>query len=263
MTVTDEWLVGNPTMNYLNMASSNHLNSTSAVEFDYTLESPLHLVSPVSDFSEYLTTPLFDSSTPMFDASVPMFDGPGVGMDAFFPLFTPPFVPLLDLPSPLPLSLPTATLFQLDPPPISHPVPLPIPAPRTRKSPPTGFRGSSTALLPLDAPVQSRTYVTPSTTSRKRKTVPVERALAKRQRDAPPTPSTASSSSFASPVMEEDELPADLVSAVERKRLQNTVSARRSRARKQEKLGELEGENKVLKRRVEELEARIRELEGR
>jgi cell division protein FtsB len=52
-------------------------------------------------------------------------------------------------------------------------------------------------------------------------------------------------------------LPADIVAAVERKRLQNTLSARKSRARKHARLQELETENEALRARIAELEARL------
>lgn len=126
---------------------------------------------------------------------------------------------------------------------------------RSRKA--TGFRGAATPLIPLEAPIQPRSYATESTTSRKRKTVAIERKLAKRT----PTPA------FSKEEVEEEEIPEDLLEAAERKRLQNTLSARKSRLRKQERLGELEEENRILKgdkltmaRRISELEDMLRGL---
>ncbi|BGP54853.1 hypothetical protein JCM8202_003360 [Rhodotorula sphaerocarpa] len=117
---------------------------------------------------------------------------------------------------------------------------------------PTGFRPVDP--LPLDAPIQHRSSVLPSATSRKRKTAGAERALAKRGRTEIPALEEAGQASPAHPAEDED-LPADIVAAVERKRLQNTLSARKSRARKQARLQELEAENDALKARISELEA--------
>lgn len=124
------------------------------------------------------------------------------------------------------------------------------------KRAPTGFR--QVELLPLDAPIQSRSSVLPSATSRKRKTAGAERALAKRGRTE--TPAAEEAASHGSPALgdgDAGDLPADIVAAVERKRLQNTLSARKSRARKQARLQELETENDALRARIAELEARL------
>ena len=124
------------------------------------------------------------------------------------------------------------------------------------KRAPTGFR--QVDLLPLDAPIQSRNSVLPSATSRKRKTAGAERALAKRGRTA--TPAIEDSALHSSPALVDggaEDLPADIVAAVERKRLQNTLSARKSRARKHARLQELETENVALRARIAELEARL------
>jgi hypothetical protein len=110
-------------------------------------------------------------------------------------------------------------------------------------------------LLPMDAPIQSRNSVLPSATSRKRKTAAAEKALAKRRKsdgdDGTPAPPEQDADALA---VEGEDLPADIVAAVERKRLQNTLSARKSRQRKQARLQELESENDALKQRVAELE---------
>ncbi|EIN12890.1 hypothetical protein PUNSTDRAFT_38965, partial [Punctularia strigosozonata HHB-11173 SS5] len=77
------------------------------------------------------------------------------------------------------------------------------------------------SLIPLDAPIQPRTYLTPSVTSRK--DVPLTFAK-KRAR-------------FDSVEVEEEgdlELDAQDLSAIEAKRRQNTLAARRSRRRKAE-----------------------------
>lgn len=128
----------------------------------------------------------------------------------------------------------------------------------------TGFRGAATKLVPLDAPIQSRNYHVPSATSKKRKTTAVERALLKRQcgTSAPPV-ETPGSAADEEPILDDDaeEIPDDLLAAAERKRLCNTLAARKSRARKQGRLAQLEGENKTLVEENERLKRRVDELE--
>ena len=100
------------------------------------------------------------------------------------------------------------------------------------RSLPTGTRKNITpdALIGVDAPIQKRTYVTPSATSRKE----VPAAFLKKKR--------ARSQAFG----EEDELEEDLsvnpndMDAIEAKRRQNTLAARRSRKRKLEYQRDLE-----------------------
>ncbi|EPQ54947.1 hypothetical protein GLOTRDRAFT_106303 [Gloeophyllum trabeum ATCC 11539] len=110
----------------------------------------------------------------------------------------------------------------------------PAPGQQGRKSRPTGTRKNLTpeALVPIDAPTQKRNYYTPSATSRKE--VP---AVFARKR--------ARSTAFGD---EEDQL-ADVSGAgltmteqeaIEAKRRQNTLAARRSRKRKLEYQRELE-----------------------
>lgn len=153
------------------------------------------------------------------------------------------------------------------------------PAPPAAKKPkgphrPTGFRGSSTTLVALDAPIQSRQYSGPSSTAKKRKTAVVDRELAKRSRTSSTPAPTPAPTVVAAPVPapaavestpalnDEDEIPADLLDLAERKRLQNTISARRSRARKQERLGELEQANQVLEEENQRLRERLEKLEA-
>ncbi|TKA57743.1 hypothetical protein B0A53_00892 [Rhodotorula sp. CCFEE 5036] len=157
-----------------------------------------------------------------------------------------------DVPLPAPPSRRTSSVTITSTPAAST-MPAP-PAPPKRA--PTGFR--QVELLPLDAPIQSRNSVLPSATSRKRKTAGAERALAKRGRTA--TPAIEEPAPHSSPALADagaEDLPADIVAAVERKRLQNTLSARKSRARKHARLQELETENEALRARIAELEARL------
>ena len=197
------------------------------LELDRTLESPLGLGfdSPFSE--QFLASPMFST-----DRSMP-FDSPIIDYTSLFDVVASP--------------MPSATST----------------APPTKATKSKKIKTPKSTLLPLDAPVRPRNYVTPSATSRKRKTVPVERALLKRAKSSS-TPSTSSTPSLPVINTDADELPADLVSAVEKKRLLNTISARKSRMRKQSHLAELQEtkealllENEELKRRIEELEAKF------
>jgi len=108
----------------------------------------------------------------------------------------------------------------------------------------------------------------PSTTARKALTAKGARLLAKKQQHGMSSPSTPhgtsaspplSSSSASASAPKELAIPPDVAAAMERKRVQNTLSARRCRAKKQARVAELEEENEALRRRVEELERRCRE----
>jgi hypothetical protein len=259
------------------------VSSTAAVHpltLDMTLDSPLGLASSLtSPLSEFLASPMFsvggESSVPSATMSElplpspyePMLANPGAtdaGDGAALPWFPPlpTSASLLFGAHANPPVLTTTVLRPLPSAPFASPLPsLPsadataAPSPTTaaastKKRPaPTGFRPGALPLLPLDAPIQARHSVIPSATSKKRKTSAAEKALAKRGETPAPVGEAEGFSAG-----EEQELPADIVAAVERKRLQNTLSARKSRARKQARLQELEGENEALRRRVEELE---------
>ncbi|GJN89621.1 hypothetical protein Rhopal_002608-T1 [Rhodotorula paludigena] len=165
--------------------------------------------------------------------------------------------PVPSIPPPHALTPVTSALPSFAPPP---PTPALSSTSSSSKRPkPTGFRAGSTPLLALDAPIQPRNSVLPSATSRKRKTSAAEKALAKRAKTSPPLDALDEAAVVGAPAAtggdDGDELPEDIKAAVERKRLQNTLSARKSRARKQARLQELEGENDALKQRVAELEA--------
>jgi hypothetical protein len=100
--------------------------------------------------------------------------------------------------------------------------------PTRRKSEPTGTRKNVTpeSLVPHDAPIQSRKYRIPSSTSRKELPATFARKRARTSGPAEDEPSVGPS------VSEED--------AIKAKRLQNTLAARRSRKRKLEYQRELE-----------------------
>jgi len=97
-----------------------------------------------------------------------------------------------------------------------------------RKNVPTGTRKNITpgSLVPFDAPIQSRKYRTPSTTSRKELPATFARKRARTQGPGEEEESVGPTHS------EED--------AIKVKRLQNTLAARRSRKRKLEYQRELE-----------------------
>ncbi|EIW74645.1 hypothetical protein CONPUDRAFT_85789 [Coniophora puteana RWD-64-598 SS2] len=125
------------------------------------------------------------------------------------------------------------------------------PSPGRRKPSATGTRKNVTpaTLVPVDAPTQTRKYVTPSATSRKE--LP---AVFARKR--------ARSTAFAD---EEDQLDEEDVSMkptmteqeqIEAKRRQNTIAARRSRRRKLEYQRELEDNVEHYKRDSEQWKSR-------
>jgi len=161
-------------------------------------------------------------------------------------------------PAPAPSPAPRATRNAAKPAPVATRTPLPT----TSASRPnaTGFRGAATKLVALDAPIGHRNYKKDSATSKKRKTTQTQRAMDKRRKAESATPGPSSSASpdeLAAEVKaeegeDEDDVPDDLLSAEERKRRQNTLSARKSRQRKQERLGLLEEENVALKGELED-----------
>lgn len=142
-------------------------------------------------------------------------------------------------------------------------------AEQAARSAPSGFRNTSTPRIALDAPVQVRSSLLPSATSRKRFNAAGERKLAAKRRNVQHARSAESSASPSggdsaptAGVEDRDEVQREALTATERKRLQNTLSARRCRARKQAKVQELEVENAALRERVEELEAMLRLVGG-
>ncbi|KAI0056574.1 hypothetical protein BV25DRAFT_1832120 [Artomyces pyxidatus] len=123
-----------------------------------------------------------------------------------------------------------------------------------RKNQPTGTRKNVTpeTLVPLDAPIQPRKYLTPSQTSRKELPATFARKRARSQ-------------AFG----DEDELedqaaPATLSEedAIKAKRLQNTLAARRSRKRKLEYQRELEDALEEERKEKEMWKARSLVLEA-
>jgi len=104
---------------------------------------------------------------------------------------------------------------------------------RVTKSLPTGTRRNITpsALVPLDAPTQPRQYVTPSSTSRKDIPAAFIKGKKRGRSEMPDDDECDIDISHLDPTTKE---------AIEAKRRQNTLAARRSRQRKLEHVRELE-----------------------
>ena len=192
-------------------------------EFGPDFTSPL--IADGDDFTHFHDTPLFDD-VGLFDPpsssdkrpSASSF--PAVSLDSMYTIS--PATPALD----------ASPLFA--PPP-----------PRLSSNLPTGTRKNLTpeALIPLDAPVQSRNYITPSATSRKE--LPRKRSRTEALED-------------------DDEADKDLsgLDTVSAKRLQNTLAARRSRKRKLEHLLDLETSLEGEKQQKEQWRSRAMTLEA-
>jgi len=228
------------------VSNSSLTEHTSSVSPDMFNPSDF-LTSPVSPWDELLTTPALDADAGMtpdiftspalmsfgddFDnmpslfgstaydgydtkpaegSSLPPSDLPLPDMDMYT---ISPGTPAIDS-----LSL-QASPLHIDDPSVLH---------TSRKNVPTGTRKNITpqSLVPFDAPIQSRKYRLPSTTSRKELPATFARKRARTQDpgedDGEPGPTLS----------EED--------AIKNKRLQNTLAARRSRKRKLEYQRELE-----------------------
>jgi len=113
----------------------------------------------------------------------------------------------------------------------------------------TGHRRNVTpsSLVPVDAPTQHRSYLKPSVTSRK--VIPAAFQTQSKKRGA--------SVAFG----DEDDVDPMLADAIQTKRRQNTVAARRSRARKLEYVRELEMTVEKLKDDLSEALARAEQAE--
>jgi hypothetical protein len=144
-----------------------------------------------------------------------------------------PSTPALDS-----INEPTSTTF-----PNAKTTPVIPPSPPRRRSNVTGTRRNLTpaALIPLDAPTQKRTYITPSATSRKA----VPDAIIKKRLHSVAFSDAADEEELGSlsPTASEAEI-------IEYKRRQNTIAARKSRKRKLEHQQALEDEADGLKQQV-------------
>lgn len=144
---------------------------------------------------------------------------------------------------------------------------------RGRKATATGTRKNITpeSLVPVDAPIQARKYVSPSATSRKElpaaflKSQKRKRSRTQAFGDEEAQSSTSSPSAEGDAAEEQPPLNATEKELIEWKRRQNTLAARKSRKRKLEhqqfletRVKDLECENEMLKVRAETLEAALR-----
>ncbi|KAH8921249.1 hypothetical protein BT69DRAFT_1280295 [Atractiella rhizophila] len=124
-------------------------------------------------------------------------------------------------------------------------------------------------LIEYDAPTQTRTYLTPSATSRK-PDPQIGNPTKKRRTANDEVPIDDSLQADGSNLGDDgQELPQSLLSSIEIKRRQNTLAARRSRARKQEHVKSLEDEvNKLMherdawKQKAEKFEEELRRVTG-
>jgi hypothetical protein len=193
---------------------------------DFAADFTSPLIADGDDFgARFHDTPLFDDAG-LFEppsssdkrATASLF--PSVNLDSMYTIS--PATPALD----------ASPLFAPPPPGLSSNLP-------------TGTRKNLTpeALIPLDAPVQSRNYITPSATSRKEPPRKRSRTEALGDDD------------------EEIEGMADL-DPVAAKRLQNTLAARRSRKRKLEHLLEIEATLDREKQQKEQWRSRAMTLEA-
>lgn len=241
-------------------------------DFDDFLTSPME----ESPWEEFLTTPALgaDDGASEFLTSPAIADTDDFGAIHGLPLFPgePPAVDPLKAAAPVTASLippfpfdemypmPSPNTPSLDPSSL-HPSPLvqtTSPASDSRrKNAPTGTRKGVTpeSLVPFDAPIQTRNYITPSATSRKE--VP---AVFQRKR----------SRTVAFGKDDEDQLAEDggvppsqtEMDAIEAKRRQNTLAARRSRKRKLEYQRELEEGIEREREEKEHLHSRCLMLEA-
>lgn len=135
----------------------------------------------------------------------------------------------------------------------------------------TGTRNTKLPMIDMDAPTMSRSWVIPASTSRKRASSvladvsapskaassPASKKRATgRGRKASVTPSIT-----ADEAEEIDDLPDEVLTAIELKRRQNTLAARRSRQRKANHLAELSSQIESLQAEVSDWKAKYAELE--
>ena len=208
------------------------------------------LTSPVSPWDDLLTTPALDADAGMMpDIYTSPIMGMGFGddFDNMPSLFgssaydgydaketvgshlSPSDLPLPDMDEMYKISpeMPVIDDVSMQASPLHEDDPSAFPT--RRKSAPTGTRKNITpeALVPYDAPIQTRKYRLPSSTSRKELPATFARKRA-RTSDPPDEPEPV-----VGPTLSEED-------AIKAKRLQNTLAARRSRKRKLEYQRELE-----------------------
>lgn len=227
VTVDEQSTISQPPASYIEQEQAVQAILDVMRQGDGFLTSPME--SPFEDFlstpgqkydgfgSEH-TSPLIIDNDGAFETSplfhnVKLFESPPVKRPVVQDSLLPPELERMYTISP--------ATPGLDPSPLMHSIPTPFPQ---RSNIPNGTRKNVTpaSLIPLDAPVQSRKYVTESATSRK---------------DDPPSRKRARSEAFGDEEGRSNDIELDAVAA---KRLQNTLAARRSRKRKLEYQMELE-----------------------
>ena len=234
------------TTEYSSLSDSFLTERSSSVSPDLFNPSDF-LTSPVSPWDELLTTPALDGDvgmTPDIYTSPALmsfgddFDNmPSLFGSAAFDGYDVKAMASSSLP-PSDLPLPDVDMYTISPgtPAIDsislQASPLHIDnssvLPTRRKNVPTGTRKNVTpeSLVPFDAPIQSRKYRLPSTTSRKELPATFARKRARTQ-------GPGEDDGEVGPTVSEED-------AIKTKRLQNTLAARRSRKRKLEYQRELE-----------------------
>ncbi|KAL0577313.1 hypothetical protein V5O48_004669 [Marasmius crinis-equi] len=123
---------------------------------------------------------------------------------------------------------------------------------------PTGTRRNVTphSLIPYDAPTQTRRYITPSSTSRKEMPLGFARKRKRVDSTSRAKPDSASGEDELDEPLEPLRPNATEKEAIEHKRRQNTLAARKSRKRKLEHLVQLENDNAELKEELESWKAK-------
>jgi hypothetical protein len=232
------------------------------------------LTSPMSPWEDLLTTPAIDADVGMtpdiytspvvfgfsedFDNMPSLFGSTGYeDYDAKFsaPDSLPPSdLPLPDMDDMYKISPGTPAIdtpsLQSSPVHVDHSSAIPT----RRKTVPTGTRKNITpeALVPYEAPIQSRNYRLPSSTSRKELPATFAR---KRARTQAPGEGEGDGENEDGPTLSEED-------AIKVKRLQNTLAARRSRKRKLEYQRELEDAIEAERKEKEMWRARALVLEA-
>ncbi|KAL8287648.1 hypothetical protein RQP46_003506 [Phenoliferia psychrophenolica] len=124
----------------------------------------------------------------------------------------------------------------------------------------TGVRNTKIKPIGFEAPTMSRSYVIPSVTSRRKAPAAITAKI---------TGTKRAKTAAADEPMDPEDIPDELLSAIELKRRSNTVAARRSRMRKashiqglQDEIDSLKGEVVDWKKKYEELEEVVRALRG-
>jgi hypothetical protein len=117
--------------------------------------------------------------------------------------------------------------------------------------------------LHSSAPIQTRRYIIPSSTSRKALPIAVSRtAPTRRLLDLPPSSQGSNRFSIDENSPEALELPAEVIATVEKKREQNTRAARLSRERKANYVKELEQRDEQQRAVIDDLMEEVARLKG-